>query len=55
MEMMGAKTDMANDVGTILYGEEAVKAGLIDSVGGLSDALKKLRELTDAAAAGEPF
>ena len=55
MELMGAKTYMENDVGTILYGEEAVKAGLIDSVGGLSDALKKLRELTDAAAAGEPF
>ena len=54
IEMMGAKTDMANDVGTILYGEEAVKAGLIDSVGGLSDALEKLRELTEAAAAGEP-
>ena len=55
IEMMGAKTDMANDVGTILYGEEAVKAGLIDSVGGLSDALEKLRELTEAAAAREPF
>ena len=55
IEMMGAKTDMANDVGTILYGEEAVKAGLIDSVGGLSDALEKLRELTEAAAVGEPF
>ena len=46
-ELMSAKNDMANDVGTILYGKEAVEAGLIDSVGGLYDALNKLRELTE--------
>ncbi len=42
------KTDeIANDVGSIMFGEKAVECGLIDSVGGLSDALDKLRELID--------
>ena len=49
-ELMSAKNDMANDVGTILYGKDAVDSGLIDSVGGLNDALDKLREMTGAAA-----
>lgn len=39
--------ELANDVGTILFGEEAVKHGLIDSTGGLYEALKKLYELID--------
>jgi ATP-dependent protease ClpP protease subunit len=37
--------ELANDVGTVLFGEEAVKNKLIDSVGGLSDAMNKLYEL----------
>lgn len=37
--------ELANDVGTVLFGEEAVKSRLICSVGGLSDALNKLYEL----------
>lgn len=39
--------ELANDVGTVLFGEEATKAGLIDAVGGLSDAISKLNELID--------
>jgi ATP-dependent protease ClpP protease subunit len=39
--------ELANDVGTVLFGEEAKKAGLIDAVGGLSDAISKLNELID--------
>ncbi len=39
--------DMANDVGTILGGEEAVAHGIIDAVGGLSDALEALREMKE--------
>ena len=31
--------DMAADVGTILYGEEAVSCGLIDQLGGLPEGL----------------
>lgn len=37
--------DMANDVGTILFAEKAVKSGLINEMGGLSDALEKIYEL----------
>ena len=36
---------MANDVGTVIDGTEAVSHGIIDRVGGLSDALAALREL----------
>jgi ATP-dependent protease ClpP protease subunit len=42
---MNATGNMANDVGTILYGKEAVEIGLIDQVGGLQDALAKLKDL----------
>ena len=40
--LMLRKDDMAADVGSVLYGEEAVQVGLIDSVGGLSDGLQCL-------------
>ena len=36
--------ELATDVGTIVYGNEAVEIGLIDSLGGLSDALEYLHE-----------
>ncbi|NLD47632.1 MAG: translocation-enhancing protein TepA [Clostridiaceae bacterium] len=39
--------ELASDVGTILFGEEAVKHGLIDETGGLDEALKKLYEMID--------
>ena len=42
---MNCTDNMANDVGTLLFGPEAVKMGLIDGIGSLSDALKKLREM----------
>lgn len=35
--------NISNDIGTILYGDEAVKCGLIDSLGGLSHALEFLK------------
>ena len=35
--------DMPNDIGTILFGEDAVRFGIIDEVGGLSNALDKLK------------
>ena len=37
--LMLKKDDMAADVGSVLYGEEAVQLGIIDQVGGLSDGL----------------
>ena len=39
--------EMATDVGTILYGKEAVQSGLIDHLGGLRDALDALHEMID--------
>ena len=42
--LMLKKEDMAADVGSVVYGEEAVRIGLIDEVGGLSDGLKCLYE-----------
>ena len=44
-EYMMATGEMATDVGTILYGREAVSAGLIDHLGGLNDALQALHEM----------
>ncbi|MBE7004083.1 MAG: peptidase S14 [Ruminococcaceae bacterium] len=41
-ELMMSAKDMAADVGSVIYGEEAVEYGLIDRVGGLSDALEAL-------------
>ena len=42
---MMATGEMATDVGTILYGREAVASGLIDQLGGLSDALNALHKM----------
>ena len=39
--------EMATDVGTILYGKEAVSSGLIDQLGGLSDALSALHSMIE--------
>ncbi len=44
-ELMMRPDEMATDVGSIIDGDEAVKYGIIDAVGGLSDALSALREM----------
>lgn len=44
-ELMLDTTQLVKDVGTMLEGEEAVKEGLIDEVGGIREALGKLYEL----------
>ncbi len=41
--LMNRTDNMSNDVGTILFGKEAVDAGIIDEVGGLSQAISELR------------
>lgn len=38
---------LTRDLGTVLVGEEAVKQGLIDQVGGIRDALARLYEMID--------
>ena len=44
---MMATGEMATDVGTILYGKEAVASGLIDKLGGLNDALAALHKMIE--------
>ena len=44
---MMATGEMATDVGTILYGKDAVSSGLIDSLGDLNDALTELHSMID--------
>ena len=41
-ELMMATDELANDVGSVIYGKEAVSCGLIDNIGTLSDALDYL-------------
>ncbi len=48
MKLMYDTDEIANDVGTILIGEEAVSYGLINEVGGFSSALNKLKQLIDS-------
>ena len=46
--LMSDTRKLANDVGTILSGEEAVQCGLIDQIGTLSDALEYLKKAAAA-------
>ncbi|MCI9555867.1 ATP-dependent Clp protease proteolytic subunit [Oscillospiraceae bacterium 50-16] len=39
--------ELAADVGSVIYGEEAVELGLIDRIGGLSDALECLYSMIE--------
>ncbi len=39
--------DLVSDIGTVLDGKEAVKVGLIDSLGGLDKALAALKEMME--------
>ena len=45
LDLMSNTKDMAADVGSVIYGEEAVEYGLIDCLGGLNDALESLYEM----------
>lgn len=47
-QLMLATDQIANDVGTVLFGESAVECGLINEVGGLRNALEKLYELIES-------
>ena len=44
-KIMHSKEDLVSDVGSVLIGKEAVECGLINEVGGLKDAMNKLKEL----------
>lgn len=45
LELMTNTDELANDIGSVIYGEEAVKYGIIDCVGTLSDALDYLKRM----------
>ncbi len=47
-ELMFRTGDLARDIGTVLVGEDAVKCGLIDEVGGMKQAISKIKELQES-------
>lgn len=51
-ELMMEKDELVMDIGTVLEGAEAVKEGLIDRLGGLSDAVTCLYELIEERSEG---
>lgn len=53
-ELMMEKDELVMDIGTSLEGEAAVKEGLIDHLGGLSDAVKCLYSLIEKNGKGSP-
>nr|WP_033829171.1 ClpP family protease [Bacillus andreraoultii] len=46
-DLMFAKGNLTRDIGTNVVGTDAVKYGLIDEVGGIGQAMKKLNELIE--------
>ena len=54
-ELMMKTGELAQDIGTIVIGKDAVNEGLIDAVGGLGDAMAKLRELIDLHEQSQPI
>ena len=43
IRLMNSNDNMSNDVGTVLFGREAVETGIIDEVGGVAQAIGELR------------
>ena len=54
LEYMMATAELASDVGTVIYGKEAVDCGLIDSLGSLGDALEVLHRQIEEQAGKQP-
>ena len=46
-ELMFAKGNLTRDIGTNIVGADAVEAGLIDEVGGIGQAMRKLNDFID--------
>ena len=51
-ELMLSVGDMANDVGSVIYGQEAVALGIIDRIGSLGDALDALYKMVEKGREG---
>ena len=54
LSLMMSTEDLASDVGSVIYGEEAVEEGLIDRLGSLSDALDALYGLIEQRKSAPP-
>lgn len=48
-QLMLKTDDLANDVGSVVIGKDAVEIGLIDDVGGVSTALARLKKMIKSA------
>lgn len=46
-ELMFRTGELARDIGTVLIGKDAVECGMIDEVGGISSAVRKLNQLIE--------
>lgn len=53
--LMLTTDEIANDVGSVLFGEQAAECGLIDAVGGLDDALCALYDMIDENKKNSPL
>lgn len=53
-ELMFRTGELARDIGTVLVGKDAVAVGLIDEVGGVGAAVRKIHELVEAQRGGVP-
>jgi ATP-dependent protease ClpP protease subunit len=51
-KLMLQTDELLNDMGTILIGKQAVEYGLINEVGGLSDAINHLEKMIDSKSKG---
>ena len=54
-ELMMKTGELAQDIGTIVIGKDAVNEGLIDAVGGLGDAMAKLEDLINRHEQSQPI
>lgn len=48
IQLMNETDEIANDIGTILIGKEAVNLGLINEIGGIKQAMDQLRKMIEA-------
>jgi len=46
-DLMFAKGNLTRDIGTNVVGDDAVKYGLINGIGGIGQAIKKINELIE--------
>ncbi|MHB0885651.1 MAG: ClpP family protease [Bacillota bacterium] len=53
-ELMFRTGELARDIGTVLVGNDAVKVGMIDEVGGVAEAVAKVQELIQRRRASRP-